>query len=257
MNDQAITREDLLIELHELRKEHDKFKALYQKSIELNRQTEIFLLKGIPLPTFGLDEKGTILFLNEAFAISFGKTVSELLGKNAFELIPSEISEKRKAIIDKVFKDRKSIHFEDSNNNEYFINYVYPIFDNEGKTINVVVFVLDITEGKRAEQALIKSEEKYRVLFNGSSNGIIALDIETRQFLFSNTAISKLFGYTDEEFQRLSIENLVPKESLDFVLSEFASQMRGEKSVSYAQPCKRKDETVFYSDISSAPIILN
>ena len=257
MNDQAKTRKDLLKELHELRKEHDGLKASYKKSIESIRQTEIAFLNGIPLPTFALDERGTILFLNEAFAISFGKTVSELLGKNAFELIPSEISEQRKAIIDKVFKERKSTHFEDSNNNEYFTNYIYPIFDNEGKTINVIVFVIDNTEGKRAEISLKESEEKYRMLLEGSILGVLAFDIETLRCSFSNTSACKLFGYSEEEISRLNLTDFHPKDSIEKVIYEFKSQLCGEKSISEALPCLRKNGTIFYADIAGYSTVIN
>ena len=97
----------------------------------------------------------------------------------------------------------------------------------------------DITGFRIAEDKLKISEEKYRVLFTGSSNGILAIDVETHRFLFSNPSICELFGYTDEEFQQLGIENIVPEESLGFVMSEFESQVRGEKSVSFTIPCRR------------------
>ncbi|MEI6172414.1 MAG: PAS domain-containing sensor histidine kinase [Bacteroidota bacterium] len=112
-------------------------------------------------------------------------------------------------------------------------------------------------EHKKASEALMESEEKYRVLLNGSSYGILAADIGTHRFLFSNPASCELFGYTDEEFQRLTIANLVPRDSLDSVMSEFASQVGGKKPVSFAQTCLRKDGTIFHADISGAPIMLN
>jgi PAS domain S-box-containing protein len=157
---------------------------------------------------------------------------------------------------------------------ESFINPEIPYFDKEhlivGSITGFVSFVLlglvmvyvnwlqDInSKNKTANEDLTESEEKYRVLLNGSSYGVLAIDIETYRFLFSNPAIGKLFGYTDEEFQQISIEKLVPKETLDRVMSEFASQMEGKRSVSFTQACLRKDGTVFYADIAVAPIILH
>jgi PAS domain S-box-containing protein len=120
-----------------------------------------------------------------------------------------------------------------------------------------VGFIMDVTEHKHTENALRLIEEKHRVLLNGSPYGILAIDIETHRFSFSNSAICTLFGYTDEEFQRLSIEDIVPSASLDLVMTEFYSQMRGENPISLAQPCLKKDGTVFYADIAGAPIVLN
>ena len=115
----------------------------------------------------------------------------------------------------------------------------------------------DISTLRNTEEKLKFSEEKYRMLLDGSSYGILVIDVETQRFLFSNPAICTLFGYTDEELQMLSIEDLVPKESLNLVMSEFASQMRGEKPISLAQPCQKKDGTIFFADISGTPIVLN
>src|SRR5665647_2050339 len=115
----------------------------------------------------------------------------------------------------------------------------------------------DITERKRAEEALRESEEKYRVLFEGSTLGILATDVETHRFLYSNPAICRIFGYLDEEFLRLTIPDLHPKDSMDLVISEFESQMRGEKAISFALPCLRKDSTVFYADIAGNSTIIN
>jgi len=112
-------------------------------------------------------------------------------------------------------------------------------------------------EAKKAEEALRESEEKYRVLFEGSTLGILAIDIETHRFLYSNPAICRIFGYSDEEFQWLSITDLHPKDSMDLVISEFESQMRGEKVISSALPCLRKNGTVFYADIAGNPTIIN
>jgi len=67
-------------------------------------------------------------------------------------------------------------------------------------------------EAKKAEEALKESEEKYRVLFEGSTLGILATDVETHRFLYSNPAICRIFGYSDEEFLRLTISDLHPKD---------------------------------------------
>ncbi|MFA5815864.1 MAG: response regulator [Bacteroidales bacterium] len=112
-------------------------------------------------------------------------------------------------------------------------------------------------ERKKTEEALRESEEGFRVLFKGSAHGILATDIETHRFLYSNPAICRIFGYSDEEFQWLRIPDLHPKESLDSVMSEFESQMRGEKTISFALPCLRKDGSAFYADITRASTIIN
>jgi len=157
---------------------------------------------------------------------------------------------------------------------DFFLHPEIPYFDKEHLIVGSITGLISLIllwlvllyihwmqdvhrKHKKANEALMESEEKYRVLLDGSLYGVLAAEIESHRFLFSNPAICALFGYTDEEFQRLTIANLVPEDSLDSVMSEFASQVEGKKPVSFAQTCRRKDGTIFYADISGAPIMLN
>lgn len=108
------------------------------------------------------------------------------------------------------------------------------------------------TEHKRAAEVLRNSEEKYRVLFEGSRHGILAADIENGRLIDANPSICRMFGYLKTELLQLNMSDLHPKDFLDRALSEFKSQIRGEKTLTIALPCLRKDGSVFYADISSA-----
>lgn len=102
----------------------------------------------------------------------------------------------------------------------------------------------------KVEEALKESESNYRALLEGSILGILAFDIETHQCVFSNSAARKLFVYSEDEISRLSLKDFHPMDSLEMVIHEFGLQGRGEKSISYALPCLRKDGKIFYADIT-------
>jgi PAS domain S-box-containing protein len=112
--------------------------------------------------------------------------------------------------------------------------------------------IRDITEHKRAEEVLRESEERYRVLFEGSTYGILITDIGTGRFVDANLSICRMLGYSKAELLQLGIEDIHPKNVGDHVMSEIESQVRGEKPVSLAIPCLRKDGTVFHADIVGA-----
>ena len=114
----------------------------------------------------------------------------------------------------------------------------------------------DITAWKLAEAALRESEERYRVLFEGSTHGILAVDMETGRFRYANPSICRMLGYSDRELLQLGIADIHPKDSLDQVMVEFESLVRDERTLSAAIPCRRKDGTVFYADIASAQSII-
>ena len=66
-----------------------------------------------------------------------------------------------------------------------------------------------------------------------------------------------MFGYTAEELQNMTIQDIHPKESLPYVLSDFETQARGDKTLAGDIPCLRKDGTIFYSNINTTNVIID
>ena len=115
----------------------------------------------------------------------------------------------------------------------------------------------EAAERKKVDEAFQRSEKNYRLLFEGSTNGIMAFDIETKRFVYANPAASRMFGYPEIELEQMSIADFHPKDSLIQVMSEFESQVRGEKTTSSGLPCLRKDGTIFYADITGSNTIID
>ena len=128
----------------------------------------------------------------------------------------------------------------------------FKMIRDPGNAFNGIIGVSrDITERKKAEEALRESEEKFRVIFEKSVQGILAVDLETKRFAYANPSICRMFGYSETEFLQLGISSIHPKDSLDHVISEFDLQKRGEKEVATELSCLRKNGTVFYADITA------
>jgi PAS domain S-box-containing protein len=78
---------------------------------------------------------------------------------------------------------------------------------DEAKNIEYVGAVMDITERKLAEEALRKSEERWRAVFENSAIGVALTDLGGR-FLTTNSAYQKMLGYTEGEIVRLTFLEL-------------------------------------------------
>jgi PAS domain S-box-containing protein len=126
----------------------------------------------------------------------------------------------------------------------------------KGKPV-ILASVRDITDRKKAEETLRESEIRYKIIFDKAAEGIVVVDLETKRFRYINTAMCRMFGYTEEELLRLGVADIHPKESLSHVQAEFEAQLRGEKTLADSLPCLRKDGTAFYVNVSSAPIVLD
>lgn len=126
----------------------------------------------------------------------------------------------------------------------------------QGKTILHCLW-RDISEQKLAAKQLAESEAKYRVLFDESADGVAVADVESKRFTHANRKICELFGYSQEEFLRLAVEDVHPAEELPQVLDAFERQSRDIIRLVENLPCRRKDGTIFYADINTAPAAIN
>src|SRR3984893_15937930 len=83
----------------------------------------------------------------------------------------------------------------------WFIRNV-PLRDETGKLVRWYGTAIDIGDRKRADQALRKSEERWRSVFENSAIGVALTDLNGR-FLATNHVYQTIVGYTEEELLAL------------------------------------------------------
>jgi PAS domain S-box-containing protein len=115
----------------------------------------------------------------------------------------------------------------------------------------------EITDRQRAEQALRKSEEKFRGIFNNARDGILVADIETKKFILGNAKICKMLGCSMDELVSMGVEDIHPAENLTEVIDRFNKLVRQETILAVDIPVKRKDGSLFFADINSFLIEFN
>ncbi len=199
---------------------------------------------------------GEITYVNETYCKYFEKTSKELVGTQFFSLIPEAdregvmvsisaltVESPTKTHEHRVIAPDGQVRWQRWTNRA--------LFDAQRKVIAYQSIGEDITERKQAEEALIESEARYRTIFNGSAQGILVADIETKRFKYANPAMCRMLGYTEEEMTQLAVMDIHPRESLEHVISEFEAQARGEVTLSPEIPCLRRDGKIIYADIST------
>lgn len=130
-----------------------------------------------------------------------------------------------------------------------------PINDIVFQLIRILSAAIAVEERrKNVLKALSESEEKYRMIFEGTPTGIIIADPGTRRFLYVNQAACRLFGYTEEEFLNLTIADLHRPEDLKQISSLFEKLSVAAMSSVEEIPCLHRSKTIFYCDIYSSTI---
>jgi len=146
------------------------------------------------------DAKGTIIAVNDAVVKMGGfKNKEELVGRNGFDLMSAEDRKRIIKITMKAFSegqstDRMEYTFVPVQGKPFDADLLLTMLhDKEGKPSGFVALSRDISERKASEEALRKSEEKLRIMFESTSDGIIVLD-PALKVVEVNDAAARIYG---------------------------------------------------------------
>jgi PAS domain S-box-containing protein len=129
--------------------------------------------------------------------------------------------------------------------------------DEEGEPLCFLYVQRDITERKQTEKNLQDSENRYRSVFEGSADGIMIADEETKMILFANSSQCAMLGYTEAQLKTMNISEIHPADTFQDTLAKFERQGRREITLIENIQCLRKNGEIFYADINSNAVNVN
>lgn len=101
--------------------------------------------------------------------------------------------------------------------------------DSTGHLAGVLGVSRDITDRKRAEQALRENEERYRQLFNHAPAGIYEVDFMKQKFVAVNDVMCEYTGYTREEFLSMNPGDILSEEARAIYYERARKLLTGEQ----------------------------
>jgi len=193
------------------------------------------ILEGSPVPTFVINNEHMLIHWNKACENLTGVPAGTVVGSNrqwmAFypaerpvmaDLIVNRVSEseiaryygdkyRKSALIDGAYEAEDFFpHFGERGKWLFFT--AAPLKDAEGNILGAIETLQDITERRRAEEAVKESETRYRDLFNSASDAIFIHDSDGN-IIECNRAASELTGYSLDEMSAMNIKDFLTTES--------------------------------------------
>ena len=156
------------------------------------------------------DKSGKIMAANLTAAKRFKLSRSEMIGHNLSEFLPENLAVTRMSYLTEVVNTGKPVQFEDIRENIAFEHNFFPL-SRDGKIIGVVSFSRDITERKKAEEAIRQSDEKFRAIALNTPDHIIIQDADLRYI----TVINPQLGLTENDMiGKTDFDILIKSEAL-------------------------------------------
>ena len=128
-----------------------------------------------------------------------------------------------------------------------------PLLDGAGRVIGTIGVVIDISDRSRFERELAEREHRYRLLFEVMPLPAWVYDVQTFRFLAVNPAAVATYGYTTEQFLRMTILDIRPQEDIDRVKLQVLARRRGFETQSrgWGYRHRKADGTVIDVDVIS------
>ncbi|MBI4465481.1 MAG: PAS domain S-box protein [Acidobacteria bacterium] len=173
------------------------------------------LIEFAPLAINALDREGNVASWNPEAERMFGWSAQEVLGR-PLPVIAKEYQARYRQINrqvenGEVIQGLEVAPLRKDGTRLIASLSVAPLFDGSGQWDGMMAILMDISQRKKAEEALRASEERYRDLFENAKDMISTRDMNGN-FTSVNREYERVTGYTREELLGMNITQLVAPE---------------------------------------------
>ncbi|MBA4196272.1 MAG: hypothetical protein C0459_01840 [Chitinophaga sp.] len=238
-------------------------KIAEEKIKERDKQLRFFI-KHSPVALAMFDKKMNYIMTSDRWITDF-KLPENIIGKNHYDIFP-EIPDYWKDIHKKCLKGEVQ-----KNDEEAFVRAdgtiewlrweVHPWYNTNEEVGGIIIFSETITDRVTAKERISllnekvsNSEKQYRYLFDNNPMPLLAMDINSYEYLDVNDAALKQYGYTKKEFLKLTAKDIRPKEDVDKFINQDHSPSIYKRGIWRHM---RKDGSLFYAEITTQNIFFN
>ena len=232
-------------------------RTLGEKALRESEERYRTIFQTIQEGYFETDLRGRLTFFNEAVSECLGYPCEKLLGLDYRKYATPQSAERMFRVFHEIFttgNPSKAADYEivtEGGDRKVLELSTSLIRDGKGEPVGFRGVARDVTERKKAEEALKASEKKYMDLVENSPDIIYSLDPEGR-FTFVGGALGSLLGYSPGDLLGKHFRCIMKPEDLNRTEGRFNERRTGRRATRRFEVCfvpktkdKEKKETVF------------
>lgn len=225
--------------------------TLAERTIRTSEERLRVALKNAPIAVFNQDRD---LVYTWIYNPTFDYQVEEVVGKRDRDLLTAEdalmLDQLKGTVLATGVGVREEVKLTVAGNAYYYDLTIEPLYGVEGIVTGVTCAAIDVTERKRAEEALRQSEQRFRRLVESNMFGV-AFSRSTGEMYYANDYFLNMVGYNRDDLLAGNLRwfNMTPPEFLD--LDEQACQELEQSGV--ATPFEKE---YIRKDGSRVPILI-
>jgi PAS domain S-box-containing protein len=232
------------------------------------------IINFLPDATLVIDKDGKVISWNKAMEVMTGIAADAMLGKGNYEYSIPFYGERRPILVDLVLKDDEDIKKKypiiqkegDKLFSEIYLQNIFggkgaylwfiasPLYDITGNITGAIETIRDITHRKLMENALQKSEEQFRTVFEKGPLGMVMVD-ENFRFLKINPRFCSMLGYSQEELLQKTFTDITHPDHITEDIFQIQQLIEGKIS-EYATDKRyiKKNGDLFWASVVASPV---
>lgn len=226
-----------------------------KSSLEESRKKYIKLYDFAPTAYFTINREGEIFEINLKGAKLLGHKAKKLIGLKFNSFIAPEMQLELSGFLAKVFEGKSNTGCElkliNALGEPIFVYLDGALIDDDQKCL---LSMIDISDRKEAQNALIESEELYHSLLRTSPDGIIITNLQGKIAEVSDIAIELLGCKNRSEIEGRHFMDFIPQSSRRTLVKLFRTTQEEGLVQNLEIKLKRKDDTEFSGELSSSLI---